>query len=53
MGRNSVKKWDGVRRSRSHSGGGLKARDTRTDIFKKVITYLDAFRFGGFGRPEG
>ena len=52
MGRNSVKKWDGVRGSRSHCRGGLKARDTRADILNEVFTSLNAFGSGGFGGNE-
>ena len=53
MSRNSVKKWNRVRGSRRHCRGGLKARDTRADIFNEVFTNLDAFGFGGFGGHEG
>ena len=53
MGRNRVKKWNGVRGSGGHSRGGLKTGDTRADILNEILTNLDALRFGGFGGAEG
>ena len=53
MGRNSVKKWDGVRGILRHCRGGLEAGDTGADVFNEVFSNLDAFRFGGLGGHEG
>ena len=38
---------------RRRSGGGLKASNTRADVFNEVLTDLSAFGFGGFGGSEG
>ena len=53
MGRNRVKKWNGVRGSGGHGRGGLKAGNAGADILNEIITNLDTLRFGGFGGHEG